>query len=170
MLESYQLAICLFLTAATANLIPPLVAKLLPKLNYPVDGFRTWRGKRLLGDNKTVRGLLFGVTFSGMVFLVLAQTSSILAIFPWYYGFLLGFVALLGDAAKSFIKRQLNIKSGEPWLFFDQTDWIIASVILFLLSGLYDPIMLLIFSLLGIASHIVAKMVGFMLGLTDHWI
>ncbi len=106
----------LFLPALLANLTPPLVKK-IDILNYPVDFGAKFRGQRVFGDHKTIRGLVFGV----LVAMIVAYLQMMLYSYPafqWlsiidypYYnvlllGFLLGFGALFGDMVKSFFKRQ----------------------------------------------------------------
>ena len=53
-------ALWLFLAVLGAPLLhaPVLRWNLLPALARPLDGGRRWRGRRLLGDNKTWRGAL----------------------------------------------------------------------------------------------------------------
>lgn len=130
----------LLLPAMVANMAPVFAAgyHLLPTLNRPLDGGRTWRGARLLGDHKTIRGFvvgaLAGAATAGLQSLFsldalnigtpLQQMPSALA-----FGAYLGTVALLGDAAKSFLKRRLRIKPGKPWPVFDQTDFAAAALL-----------------------------------------
>ena len=94
-------------------------------LTRPIDCGWTFRGRRLLGDNKTIRGLLV---------MPLAATGSFAA-FGWSHEFLprwlsegmwimpVGQYALLGGAAglafmlaelpNSFLKRQLDVEPGQ---------------------------------------------------------
>jgi len=123
--------------AGLANMLPTLM-RWLPFLDYPIDGGRKFRGKRLLGKNKTVRGFVFGV-LGGILGVYIQQitypwTQGISwIIYPeinmWWLGFLLGFGALLGDSVKSFFKRQRGIKPGQSWMPFDQIDWVIGSLV-----------------------------------------
>jgi hypothetical protein len=46
-----------------------------------------------------------------------------------FFGFWIGFCALLGDLAKSFFKRQREIPPGKSWVPFDQIDWGIGAVL-----------------------------------------
>ena len=52
-----------FLPAGLGNIAPIFAAKLpwLKTYAFPLDGYAMFRGKRLLGDHKTVRGLLSGL-------------------------------------------------------------------------------------------------------------
>jgi len=105
-------------------------------------GGRTVRGKRILGDHKTWRGLLFGIIAAIVIVLLqtfLYQTGGVfekLSLINYSevsvvaLGFLLGFGALFGDAVKSFFKRQLAIASGNSWVPFDQLDFILGALLL----------------------------------------
>lgn len=128
-----------FLPAYISNMMPVFVKK-INFLNYPIDHGREWKGKRILGDHKTWRGLFFG-TFSGFIFYEfqrLLYNNGILTQFalvdysntPIFLGALLGFSALFGDLLKSFFKRRLNIRPGKPWVPFDQLDFIVTTIVL----------------------------------------
>jgi len=117
--------------AAVANMMPIVAHHFswMKFCNVPLDGGWHFRGRRILGDHKTIRGFLVGTLFStlwgGVLFLFapffpLAPRLEVFLLF----GFLAGFGALSGDAIKSFFKRQCGIPSGRPFLPFDQTDYI----------------------------------------------
>jgi CDP-2,3-bis-(O-geranylgeranyl)-sn-glycerol synthase len=87
----------------------------------PLDGGRTWRGRRVLGDNKTLRGFVVMVPATAVVFAVLAAASGNPAhagLWPLGAGAYaalgawagLGFMA--GELPNSFVKRQLDIAPG----------------------------------------------------------
>ena len=108
----------------------------------PIDGGRTWRGRRLFGDNKTWRGVVVMVPATGVSFAVLAallQNAPFGAAAPWplssgAYALLglwagLGFMA--GELPNSFLKRQLDIAPGTAahgplsrplWFLIDHVD------------------------------------------------
>lgn len=90
----------------------------------PLDGGLTLGGRRLLGDNKTIRGFIVMVPATSLAFMVLAALLSTLTgemkglwpLSPTGYALLgawgaLGFMA--GELPNSFIKRQLGIRPGE---------------------------------------------------------
>lgn len=116
--------------------------KFLRAYSYPVDFGLRFRGKRILGSHKTIRGFLLGTSIAIVsvylqVFLynTLAWQRAILpidynTINPLLLGFLLGFGALVGDAVKSFFKRQRGVQPGRSWIPFDQIDFIIGGIIL----------------------------------------
>lgn len=121
----------------------PVIFKWIPLLEYPMDGGRTWRGKRILGDNKTWRGFSVGILAAiGVVALQQLFAEQFFSIAPldytqvnpWALGFALGFGAMGGDALESFLKRQRNIKPGEAWVPWDQIDWITGAVLMSLFA------------------------------------
>ncbi len=123
-------AIWFFLPAGAANAAPILAAKLpyLSRLSAPIDAGKKYRGRRILGEHKTWRGLATGiVTATVIVFIqqLLNQGSYVEFIpedaegylfhSPLLLGFLFGFGALAGDAIESFFKRQKNVPAGKAW-------------------------------------------------------
>ncbi len=168
--------IYLFLPASFANMIP-ITLKKVPLLKHPVDFKLTFRERRILGDNKTFRGLVFGIIASIIIiyiqyaiqlkynfgnFLIDYTQVNLLLL-----GFLMGFGALLGDMIESFVKRQLDIKPGDIFLFFDQTDWMIGCLAL---TSIYIRFefkiwitAILLFSLL----HIIIKHLSYYIGIEN---
>jgi CDP-2,3-bis-(O-geranylgeranyl)-sn-glycerol synthase len=135
----------IFAPAAYANM-SPVIANNLPFLkgfNTPLDFGKTFRGKRVFGDNKTYRGILSGVVMA----IIIVTIEIILArSFSWpsqisqgidytsfatlSLGVALGLGAGLGDAVESFFKRQAEIKPGDNWVPFDQIDFMLGAFIL----------------------------------------
>ncbi|MDD4290566.1 MAG: CDP-archaeol synthase [Patescibacteria group bacterium] len=123
--------IWIFLPSAFANMAPLFSLK-INFLNFPIT-------KNLFGENKTWRGLFFGI-MSGILVAFLQKTLSALfykieiinykEINILVFGFLMGFGALMGDLLESFIKRRLKIFPGKSLPIFDQIDWIIGSLII----------------------------------------
>jgi len=97
----------------------------LAALAKPLDGGRCWRGRRLLGDHKTWRGLLLIVLGTAL----LTSLQAVLEhLFPqlrsWNLvdlerlgafstGLLWGLGYALAELPNSFLKRQLGIKEGK---------------------------------------------------------
>lgn len=134
----------LFLPAYAANMAP-VVAKrfnVWPSLARPLDGGRMLGAQPLLGEHKTVRGLLFGLTAGIVVALFQrwgVERSDLLGALssgphetvpPLLWGSALGGGALLGDLVKSFIKRRFGIPPGQRWFPWDQVDLILGAIIL----------------------------------------
>lgn len=109
-----RLAIELLLLLLVANGTPVLAGALLREhWNRPLDGGHICRdGRRLLGDAKTVRGLLAS----------LLATVAFAAMFgfAWWYGALFSGLAMLGDTASSYVKRRRGYASSCARPLLDQ--------------------------------------------------
>lgn len=121
----------------------PIFAAKLPWLKtftYPLDGYATFRGRRIFGAHKTIRGLfsgiLIGVLTIYLQIYIYAHVSFVrnfvfidyAVINPILFGMLSSVGALAGDAMKSFFKRQLDIKPGRSWFPFDQIDYVVGGI------------------------------------------
>src|SRR5262245_32439132 len=117
-------AFLFFLPAGLANMFASLSGNVpkLRDLSYPMDFNLSFRGKRIFGTNKTIRGLVVGVLVAMFTAWILNQAIIL--------GLLLGLGAILGDAVKSFFKRQIDVAPGNSWLFFDQIDYILGGILL----------------------------------------
>ncbi len=158
-----------------ANMAPVLVKK-LPFLDCPLDAGHTFRGKRLFGKNKTWRGLISGALMGiAVVWLQqhlylnteLAQGLSLLDysnIDVIHLGLLMGAGALIGDAVKSFLKRQWGKASGSAWPPFDQLDFVVMALLFTSFSyfpGWPSVLILLLFTpILHLGTNIVAHKIG----------
>ncbi len=169
------------LPAAIANSVPSLTKDILPKYNIPVDLGLTFRGKRVFGAHKSLRGLILGTIAGGLIFCLqkyLVNESTFLSdisiidygastIIP---GLAISFGALLGDMIKSFFKRQINIQPGKPWFPFDQSDWLIGSIIFAHPFYELTPLIAISTLLIGVALHLLAKVIGFLTGIEKSFI
>ncbi len=115
----------------------------------PLDGGRTFRGRRLFGANKTWKGFVVMVPATMIAFALLGATASALphagqGLWPLtvpQYALLGGSAALgfmLGELPNSFMKRQLGIAPGTAparawgrWLSFavDRLDSIVGALL-----------------------------------------
>jgi len=143
MLQTTYETIWFFLPAIIANMLPVFAARFnwLPLLNRPLDAGLCWHHHRILGDHKTVRGLVVGVVGGGVTgtlqyllsLIGLMQVNNILVFHTlgegFLYGSLIGFGAIFGDALKSFFKRRFHMPSGSSWKPWDQIDLVIGVVI-----------------------------------------
>jgi hypothetical protein len=96
------------------------------RLMMPVDGGLRIRGRRIFGDNKTVRGFVVMVPAAAVafwaMFSVLTTVSSNISETLWPLssaGYLVlgawaGFGFMVGELPNSFVKRQLDIAPGQP--------------------------------------------------------
>jgi CDP-2,3-bis-(O-geranylgeranyl)-sn-glycerol synthase len=169
-----------FLPAYAADMSPVLIGNAFPALATPIDGGRTFRGRRIFGDHKTWRGLLAGVVAGALVFLgqrVLwdagfLQDLALIDYGRWTVvpGLLMGLGALVGDAVKSFFKRQVGIAPGASWLVFDQLDFF-AGAYLFVAPIEAAPLLPTLACLpIVFAGTIAFTAAGWGLGLKEAWI
>ncbi len=161
------------LPAAIANMIPVFVKHKFDYLNLPLDFGIKLGGKRLLGENKTLRGLIFAIIgaiitvylqiilydyklFRNLSIVDYSQINFLL------FGFLTGFGVMFGDAIGSFVKRRLNVAPGKPLLFVDQVNSVVGLgifVLPFYLRSFKDFVYLLIIWTVG---HFVLKFLGYL--------
>jgi len=100
--------------------LPVIRFDLLRSLKKPIDGGFTFRGRRLLGDNKTWRGffamfcgvLVATLLLSGWTWYWSKLPGAIREAGPLIFGVLLGLGTVLGEFPGSFMKRQLDIAPG----------------------------------------------------------
>lgn len=169
-----------FVPAYVANMSPVLVKPWLPLLAAPIDGGRTWRGKRVLGDHKTWRGLVAGIVTGTLVWegqrladdLGCGRDLALVdyAAYPFWPGFLLGLGTGVGDAVKSFLKRQVDIAPGASWPVFDQLDFMVGAYAAVAL--VYAPPFVPTLAILPIVfvGSILTTVIGYALGLKEAWI
>lgn len=115
---------------------------------------------KIFGNHKTWRGIFVAILFGGLMGIIL---FFIKPLFPWWFGFILGAGAILGDLIKSFFKRCFNIAPGQRWFPFDQLDWVIGGL---LAAEIFWPVswqVWLILLLLGIILHLLTCHIGFWL-------
>jgi len=167
-----------FLPSFVANM-SPIFANNIPALNRfntPLDKQRTFRGKRILGDNKTLRGIgagvVGGLVASGIQMMLYINISSIRTMSElvdyseprvFLLGAALGLGALIGDSAKSFFKRQLGIQSGHGWFPFDQTDFIVGSALFAIPFGILTLQTFVLGIVVALVLHPTANVLGWLL-------
>lgn len=110
----YETYLQMLLLLAAANGAPILATRLLgTRWSVPLDGgLRLWDGRPCLGPSKTVRGLVAAVAAAALVGALLGPSAE--------WGAALGALAMLGDAASSFVKRRLDIPSSGRATGLDQ--------------------------------------------------
>ncbi len=177
-LAIFELSIWLGLAAWIANATPVLGGG-----GKPIDGGRNFRdGRRILGKGKTVRGFAVGIffgTLTGIVQFLAAPylrplLSQFVTITPEMdyvlsisvpVAFLLSLGALTGDVIGSFIKRRVNVKSGDPSPFLDQVGFIIMALIFAFPLMMPSPIFVMILILTTLGIHWLSNALGYLLGL-----
>lgn len=126
----------LFLPAGVANVVPVLAARyhILSTLARPIH-------EETLGKHKTWRGVILGIIFGSIASSI---QYFVYPAFPYLTlpaalsaGAALGAGALLGDIAKSFFKRRLQIPPGRSWPPFDQIDFIVGAL---MVAGTFFPL------------------------------
>lgn len=129
--------------AGLANVAAFLSGKIpfLKQYSYPVDFNKKFRGKRILGSHKTIRGFIAGIIVAiATVYLEIFLYEQIPFLQEWLplnytkinpiiLGTLSGLGALTGDAVKSFFKRRVDVPPGKSWFPFDQIDYILGGII-----------------------------------------
>ena len=149
----------------------------------PLDGGLTVRGRRLFGDNKTVRGgvVMIGATMLATLVLDLVArlvpSLDALALAPaqaerpLVWGALLGAGYILGELPNSVAKRQLDIAPGDAapgplrgvfWVA-DQVDSLAG--ILLMLSFVWVPTMPVVIGLVVLTLALHPAMAAVMVGL-----
>ncbi len=107
----------------------------------PIDLGKTWAdGKRILGDGKTVRGLVIGTICGIIIGAMQIFSSSYIDFVPVHTPIaviMLSFGALLGDIIKSFFKRRFGFPRGTQLLLVDQLDFVAGA---WLFTYIFDPV------------------------------
>jgi hypothetical protein len=155
------------------------------RLMMPIDGGLHVRGRRLFGDNKTVRGIVVLVPAASLAFagLVAAISSSnqeaLTELWPLSMG---GFAALgawaglgfmLGELPNSFVKRQLDIAPGRAprgslamvvCFVADRVDSILGMLVALSVVVPTPPLMWLYVLLIGPGIHLAFSALLYRLG------
>ncbi|MCU4739816.1 CDP-2,3-bis-(O-geranylgeranyl)-sn-glycerol synthase [Natronoglomus mannanivorans] len=175
-LETVVLAFWVMLPAYVPN-----NAAVLAGGGRPIDGGRTWNGKRVLGDGKTWRGTAVGTAVGAALALglnaVAGDVGSALGVdlptFPLAVVVALPFGAMLGDITASFLKRRTGRERGAAFPGVDQLDFVVVSL---LLAFLVAPDWFLETFTLGVIAviviitpvlHVGTNMIAYQLGLKD---
>ncbi len=117
-------------------ILPAYVANGAPVIfggGKPADLGRQFRGKRIFGDHKTLRG-----TFSCLAAgIIIASIESAFIPKLLLVGVLLTAGTAIGDLLGSFIKRQMGMKEGHNLAFFDQYFFLFVALAVALPAGYY---------------------------------
>ncbi len=147
----------------------------------PIDGGRTWRGRRLLGDGKTWRGTAGG-TVAGILLAhalnwVQPAIGSVLGVslptFPLGAVVALPLGAMAGDIVASFGKRRTGRDRGAPFPGVDQLDFVAGALVLAMLIvpewflATFPLAVLVAVVVLTPLLHVLTNGVGYVLGLKD---
>jgi CDP-2,3-bis-(O-geranylgeranyl)-sn-glycerol synthase len=128
--------------------VPVGVANMAPcviKGKTPIDmGKKFVDGHRLLGDGKTIEGLIGGTLIGAsagllqtLFLFMIGRENSMLSFGEGFDAILvislLSFGALFGDALGSFVKRRLNLDRGAKAPLMDQYNLFVGAVLLLLI-------------------------------------
>jgi CDP-2,3-bis-(O-geranylgeranyl)-sn-glycerol synthase len=161
---SHVLRLLYFMAPAyVANMAPPFV--------------RYWKGwnrpisRRWLGEHKTVIGFGTGVAAAVMVTFIqsrVAWPGALIAYDHWAtLGLRFGVGAMAGDSAKSFVKRRLGIAAGEPWMPWDQLDFVLGALALVWSRAALSWADLATILLVSFAGHVLVNHLGYWMGIRD---
>ncbi len=92
----------------------PVVADCIfrQKFDFALDGRRVYAdGQRILGDSKTLRGLIVAVTSAAVAALLIGHSIKI--------GLLVGLCSMVGDLATSFLKRRMQLPASSQAVGLD---------------------------------------------------
>jgi CDP-2,3-bis-(O-geranylgeranyl)-sn-glycerol synthase len=119
-------ALVFVLPSYIANATPVVSVKLIGR-STPLDmGLYAWDNKRILGDGKTVEGLISGIAVGTLVGL---SIYSLMGIFRSILEpLILSIGAMVGDILGSFIKRRIGIERGKPLPVVDQLGFLLSSL------------------------------------------
>src|SRR5207237_1983701 len=150
---------------------------------WPVDGGATFRGRRVFGANKTVRGFVVMVPAAALAFALVAaliRDPASAGLWPLSipgYALLgacagVGFMA--GELPNSFVKRQLDVGPGDPArtpavaavpFLIDRMDSGVGMLLAVSLVAPTPPMTWLLVLVIGPTFHWVFSVVMFYLGL-----
>jgi CDP-2,3-bis-(O-geranylgeranyl)-sn-glycerol synthase len=147
----------------------------------PIDGGRTWRGDRLLGDGKSWRGTAAGTLAGAALAFALTElqpsfvsaTGVPVPVFPAAVAVTLPLGAMAGDIAASFLKRRTGRERGKPFPVVDQLDFVVGALALtaaadtdWFVATFLEPLLVLgIVVVLTPALHLLTNFVAFKLDL-----
>ncbi|MCH8908695.1 MAG: CDP-2,3-bis-(O-geranylgeranyl)-sn-glycerol synthase [Candidatus Heimdallarchaeota archaeon] len=136
-------------------------------------------GKPLLGKNKTIGGVLGGTITGGILgmavvlffpdFFKEVEVRNDLESFEWYYGFILGFSALIGDAIGSFAKRRMNLKPGAPFPVVDQVGFVVSSFLIVAFFMSYPIIWVILVIPAAFFLHLTANIFSYKMNWQKVW-
>jgi CDP-2,3-bis-(O-geranylgeranyl)-sn-glycerol synthase len=151
----------LMLPAYAANMTPPFV--------------RFWKGWNRpihlasLGAHKTVVGFLSGVLMAVVATALqyaIDASFSLIDYSHWIWiGLGFGVGAMAGDSIKSYFKRRLGVAPGQPWVPFDQLDFVAGALLVVGPLARIDAGDIALILAMSLVGDIVVNRVAFRLGI-----
>ncbi len=154
-----------------AYVIPLYLANATPIIIHgkkPLDFGKNWKGKRILGDGKSIVGSVAGVIVGFLAAIIFSFSyPPLLVTIPNYLflAFLLAFGAILGDIVESFFKRRMGLKRGAQLILCDQLDFVIGGLILSLIIRIPELEVIVVLLIATIFIHIITNFIAFKLKL-----
>lgn len=147
----------------------------------PVDGGRSYGGRRLLGDGKTWRGTVAGILAGAVLGVALNTIVEPVGIavglefptFPVAAIAALPTGAMLGDLAGSFLKRRIGRERGAPVPGLDQLDFVLGALGLSLVADVGWFLATFTLPIVGAVLvltpllHVGTNVIGYRLGLKN---
>lgn len=175
-------ALFYFLPGYFANGFPVFLAKyrIGEFLNVPIDLGYEFKGERLFGRTKTWRGIIGGTLIAMLVGMVQVYLIFRFDGLKWLnfgdlsikkyllISLLQGLGVGFGDLIKSFFKRRLHIKSTNPFVPFDQMDFVGGLLFSFLIF-IPDFGHLLAILIISPLLPVIANLIAFKLGWKKIW-
>ena len=161
-----------------AYILPAYIANATPVIvggGSPIDmGKNFIDGRRVFGDNKTIRGLIGGIFFGTITGLLLPYLFAMLDIGAIglfdaiVLAFLLSIGTHIGDLLGSFIKRRLNLKPGAPAPVLDQIGFIVFAILVaYPYKPLISTVEIALILAITLAVHPTSNIIAYVLGLKD---
>lgn len=122
---------------------------------HPLDFNLRIKGKRLLGDGKTIEGTLIGINTGLIISLILKAP----------YGLAVTLASITGDLIGSFIKRRIGLKTGKEFLLIDQLGFITCAYIALSFYTKLENYLVLILLALTFLIHKLTNKIAFKIGL-----
>lgn len=175
-LETIAVAVWAMLPAYVPN-----NAAVLAGGGRPIDGGRTWGGRRILGDGKSWRGTAVGTAAGAVLALglnaVAGDVGAALGVdlprFPAAVVLALPFGAMLGDVLASFLKRRTGRERGAAFPGVNQLDFVVVSLLLALLAApdwFVETFTLPVLAVILVITpllHVTTNAIAYRLGLKD---
>ncbi len=151
----------------------------LESLKIPLDAGATWRGRRIFGDHKTVRGVVVMISVSTLTMMLQGVIRNpSLEYFDYgqvnlaLVGMLLGLGFILGELPNSFVKRQRGIApgghGGVMHALVDQVDSVLGALVTLSLVWVPPLGVWLIALVLGSGLHIAVNSIFVLVRLKRH--
>jgi CDP-archaeol synthase len=152
-----------------------ITLNLAPELARPIDAGRRWRGRPLLGSNKTWRGFVVmpaatAITIAAQQILA-ARSRSLAALAPlvrgappaWIVGAICGAAYVVAELPNSFVKRRLGIEPGtsapraRAQYVVDQLDSVVGCAVAIRMLYRIETIDAAASAVLGAACHVAVE-------------